>query len=82
MVSLKEAAIETIRRMPERSSLEDIMYELNFIGQVLEGLDDAESGRLMTTEELLERAPTPGVDHAPTEVVHCKSQSEYGSARP
>jgi hypothetical protein len=29
-------------------------------------------------EELLERAPTPGVDYALTEVVHCKSRAEEG----
>ncbi len=31
------------------------MYEVNFIAQVLEGLKDAEAGRLMTTDELLNR---------------------------
>lgn len=31
------------------------MYEIDFIVQVLEGLKDAEVGRLMTTEELLNR---------------------------
>jgi hypothetical protein len=29
-------------------------------------------------EELLQRKPIPGVDYALTEVVHCKSQREYG----
>jgi predicted transcriptional regulator len=31
------------------------MYEINFVAQALEGLKDAEGGRLMTTEELLNR---------------------------
>ncbi len=31
------------------------MYEVNFIAQVLEGLKDAEAGRLMTADELLNR---------------------------
>ena len=52
---LKEATIETIRKLPDRCSLEDIMYEINFVAQVLDGLNDAEEGNLLTTEELLNR---------------------------
>lgn len=55
MELLKEATIETIKRLPAECSLEDIMYEINFVGQVLEGLEDAEAGRLITTEELFEK---------------------------
>jgi predicted transcriptional regulator len=55
MALLKEVAIETIKRLPDECSLEDIMYEIDFVAQVLEGLKDAESGRLLTTEELLKR---------------------------
>lgn len=50
---LKEATIEAIKRLPEECSLEEIMYKINFIAQVLEGLKDAEEGKLLTTEELL-----------------------------
>jgi len=31
------------------------MYEIDFVAQVLEGLKDAENGRLISTEELLGR---------------------------
>jgi len=55
MAQLKEVAIETIKRLPDECSLEDIMYEIDFIAQVLEGLKDAEAGRLLTAEELLKR---------------------------
>lgn len=55
MDTLKEAAIETIKRLPNECSIEDIMYEMDFIAQVLDGLKDAEEGRLLTTEELLKR---------------------------
>ncbi len=55
MAQLKEVAIETIKRLPDECSLEDIMYEIDFVAQVLEGLKDAEDGRLLTTEELLKR---------------------------
>ncbi len=55
MIALKDAAIEVIKKMPENSSLEDIMYELDVIAQVLDGLKDAEAGKLISTEELLRR---------------------------
>ena len=40
---LKEATIEIIKRIPDRCSLDDRMYELHFISQVLDGLEDAEN---------------------------------------
>ncbi|HDQ04643.1 MAG: hypothetical protein A2Y81_01025 [Nitrospirae bacterium RBG_13_43_8] len=52
---LKEVTIETIKRLPDECSAEDIMYKVNFVAQVLEGLRDAESGKLVTAEELLNR---------------------------
>ena len=55
MDSIKEAALETIKQLPDECSIEDIMYEINFIAQVLDGLKDAEEGRLLTSEELLKR---------------------------
>lgn len=56
MNTLKKATIEAIKRLPEECSIEDMMYEINLIAQVFEGLKDAEEGRLLTTEELLGRA--------------------------
>lgn len=55
MDALKEVTIETIKKLPDDCSAEDIMYEINFVAQVFEGLKDAEEGRLLTTEELLNR---------------------------
>lgn len=52
---LKEATIESIKRMPDACTVEDIMYQVNFIAQVLEGLEDARTGRTLTTEEVLKR---------------------------
>jgi predicted transcriptional regulator len=52
---LKETAIETIKRMPDGCTIEDTMYKLDFIAQVFAGVKDAESGKLMTTEELLNK---------------------------
>ncbi|MBI3582778.1 MAG: hypothetical protein HY096_02365 [Nitrospinae bacterium] len=56
MASLKEVAIGTIQQLPDECSLEDIMYKIDFVAQVLEGLKDAEAGKLLTAEELLKRA--------------------------
>lgn len=55
MSVLKQASIETIKRLPDECTVDDIMYEINFIAQVYEGLKDAEEGKLITTEELLKR---------------------------
>lgn len=55
MALLKEITIEAIKKLPDECSLEDIMYEINFVAQVFEGLRDAENGKLLTTEELLNR---------------------------
>ena len=52
---LKEATIESIKRLPDGCSLEDMMYRINFIAQVLKGHQDAESGKLLTTDELLKK---------------------------
>ena len=55
MQLLKETTIETIKRLPDECSPEDIMYRINLVAQVLEGIQDAEAGSVITTEELLER---------------------------
>ena len=52
---LKEVSIEAIKKLPDECSFEDIMYEINFVAQVFEGLKDAKNGNLLTTEELLSR---------------------------
>lgn len=52
---LKQASIETIERLPDRCSIDDIMYEINFVAQVYEGLNDADKGNMISTEELLKR---------------------------
>ncbi len=55
MDTLKESAIETIKRLPDGCSIEDIMYELNFVAQVVEGIKDADNGKTMTTDEVLKK---------------------------
>jgi hypothetical protein len=55
MDALKAATIERIKKLPDGVSVEDIMYEIDFIGQVLDGIKDADEGKTITTEELLVR---------------------------
>jgi len=55
MSLLKQTSIETIKRLPEECTVDDIMYEINFVAQVYEGLKDAEEGKVITTEEVLKR---------------------------
>jgi predicted transcriptional regulator len=55
MSVLKQASIETLKRLPDECTVDDIMYEINFVAQVYEGLKDADEGKLITTEELLKR---------------------------
>jgi predicted transcriptional regulator len=55
MSLLKETAIESIKRLPDECTIEDIMYRIDLVAQIYEGVKDADSGRLITTEELLER---------------------------
>ncbi len=55
MPLLKQASIETIKRLPDQCSFDDIMYEINFVAQVYEGLKDADNGKVISTEELLKR---------------------------
>jgi hypothetical protein len=55
MDTLKTATIECIKQLPDGIDLNTIMYEIDFIGQVLDGLKDSENGRTFTTEELLRK---------------------------
>ena len=53
MSTIKEVSLEAIKKLPEDCSASDIMYELHVISQVMEGLNDAQEGRMITTNELL-----------------------------
>ena len=55
MNALQEATINTIKNLPDNCTLDDIMYEINFVAQVYEGLNDADKGNMISTEELLKR---------------------------
>ncbi len=52
---IKEEAHHLIDAMPEGSTWDNLIYEINYMAQVHEGLADAEAGRVITTDELLKR---------------------------
>ncbi|MBS4027355.1 MAG: hypothetical protein KGZ58_01860 [Ignavibacteriales bacterium] len=52
---LKETTIATIKNLPDGCSVDDIMYEIYFVGQVVDGLKDANEGKTISTEELLDK---------------------------
>ncbi len=52
---LIDTTIEVLKKLPPDSRMEDIMYELHLTDQVLQGLEDAKEGRVIGTDELLER---------------------------
>jgi predicted transcriptional regulator len=52
---IKYNAIEAIKKLPDGCSAEDIMYQIYFVSQVLEGLRDADEGRVLSTEDVLEQ---------------------------
>ncbi len=54
MRTIKDISIEVIRSLPETSSVEDIMYQLNLVSQVMQGLDDEANGKIKSTSEVLE----------------------------
>ncbi|HME56241.1 MAG TPA: hypothetical protein VKM55_28835 [Candidatus Lokiarchaeia archaeon] len=60
MATIKEAALEIINPLPDECTVEDIMYEINFIAHVMDGLHDAQEGKTISTEELLERVHQRG----------------------
>ena len=55
MAPLKDISIEAIKNLPEHCTLEDIMYEINLVGQVMEGYKDAVNKKTITTDELLKK---------------------------
>ncbi|MCP4105033.1 MAG: hypothetical protein GY749_05785 [Desulfobacteraceae bacterium] len=55
--------LKKVENMSDKCILEDIMYKIDFVAQVLEGLEDAEAGRSVPTEELLEKIEQWGILH-------------------
>lgn len=55
IISLRDIAIEAIKQLPETASVEEMMYQLDLVANVVEGLKDVEAGRVYTTKEALQK---------------------------
>jgi len=54
MKSLKADAVEIISKLPENSSVDDIMYRLYVLDKVRKGQQAVEDGDIITSDELKE----------------------------
>lgn len=49
----KRAALEAIRQLPDDCSVEDVLYQIYLLTQVMQGLRQAKGGEKVSREELL-----------------------------
>lgn len=54
-MTLKQKVIDSIERLPQDASLDDIIERIYFIHKVEVGLKQSEQGDVITHEELLKR---------------------------
>jgi len=54
-ISLRDMAVEAIKQLPDTASAEEMMYQINLVANVIEGLKDVEAGRTYTTDEVLQK---------------------------
>lgn len=52
MATAREEALEAIRGMPDSSSWDDILHEINFRREVARGIEEIESGRTISHDEV------------------------------
>lgn len=55
MPTLKDITIEVLKNLPPSATLEEIMYKINLTAQVVEGIKDADLGKTISTEDLLNK---------------------------
>jgi hypothetical protein len=55
MPTLKDITIEVLKNLPPSATLEEIMYKINLAAQVVEGIKDADLGKTISTEDLLNK---------------------------
>lgn len=51
-VTVKEAVLDIAKKLPDDCSWEDVMYQLYVRQKIQQGLDAAESGRIVSDEEV------------------------------
>ena len=57
-LSLRDISVEVIKNLPPSSSLEEIMYQINFAAKILEGLNEESNGELIQSKDLIEQIKT------------------------
>jgi predicted transcriptional regulator len=55
MQTLKDITIDVIKGLPDTCSVEEIMYQINLVANVVDGLKDEEKGNLISTNDLLKK---------------------------
>jgi len=55
MPTLKDLIMEVLKNVSPSASLEEIMCKVNLAAQVMEGIKDADEGKVISTEVLLKR---------------------------
>ncbi len=55
MPTLKDITIEVLKNISPSATLEEIMYKINLAAQVMEGIRDADHGKVISTDDLLKR---------------------------
>jgi len=54
--NLKEEIIDLIRKLPEDTTIDDIMYHLYVKKKILAGIKDIEQGNVVPHEQVMENA--------------------------
>ena len=52
MQSLKQEAIDAISKLPDTTTMDEIMYRLYVIDKIHAGQEDVRNGKTITTDEL------------------------------
>jgi len=55
MLTTKKQALEMIKRLPERATWDDIMYEIYVRKKISQGIKAADEGRVIPHEEVKKR---------------------------
>ena len=54
MSSIKESALDLIRRLPEECTWDDVMYQMYVRQKIEAGLDDLDDGRTVAHDDIFE----------------------------
>lgn len=49
----RQLTLDAVKNLPESCTMEDVLYQVHLVAQVVKGWEDAEAGRLISSDELL-----------------------------